>query len=203
MNPQAMIDYRVGPHFVRAWRDRPKMQPRRRDQIEIPCIRKKREHFVAWLRQPELRLEIPHMHGAKPIPQNLFLFRQRAKAMITIPTKFIMDSSPPYPPYPPFPPYPPYPPVIICCCHGGAIYAPQPQQAGVSAPPAGVSQPPATGGTPAGGGKQSGIQLPNPLDVVLGPAAGLAGGVANFAQDAAGVVGQVAGGIQDFLDSIF
>lgn len=113
----------------------------------------------------------------------------------------IMDSSPPYPPYPPFPPYPPYPPVVICCCHGGATYAPQPQQAGASAPPVGVSQPPATGGT--AGGKQPGVKLPNPLDIVLGPAAGLAGGVASFAEDAAGVVGDVAGGIQDFLDSIF
>ena len=76
----------------------------------------------------------------------------------------------------------------------------------MSTPPAGISQPPATGSTggrPTGGGKQSGINLPNPLDVVLGPAAGLAGGVANFAQDAAGVVGGVASGIQDFLDSIF
>jgi len=34
-----------------------------------------------------------------------------------------MDSSPHYPPYPP------YSPVVICCCHDGATYAPQPQQA--------------------------------------------------------------------------
>lgn len=76
----------------------------------------------------------------------------------------------------------------------------------MSAPPAGISQPAggaATGGAATAGGKQSGIRLPNPLDIVLGPAAGLAGGVANFAQDAAGVVGDVAGNIQDFLDSIF
>ena len=95
--------------------------------------------------------------------------------------------------------------MVICCCHGGATYAPQPQQTGASAPPAGVAQPPtggATGGTAPGGAKP-GTRLPNPLDIVLGPAAGLAGGVASFAEDAAGVVGNVAGGIQDFLDSIF
>ena len=117
-----------------------------------------------------------------------------------------MDSSPPYPPYPPFPPYPPYPPVVICCCHGGINYAPQPQQTGAVAPPTGVSQLPgagAPGGKAPGGGKQPGTKLPNPLDIVLGPAAGLAGGVASFAEDAAGLVGGVAGGIEDFLDSIF
>jgi hypothetical protein len=78
--------------------------------------------------------------------------------------------------------------------------------AGVAAPPAGIpASPPAAGaGSVApGGGKPTAPRLPNPLDIVLGPAAGLVGGVASFAEDAAGLVGGVAGGIDDFLDSIF
>jgi hypothetical protein len=78
-------------------------------------------------------------------------------------------------------------------------------QPGAIAPPAQTAPPPATGGKApgGGGGKQPGLKLPNPLDIVLGPAAGLVGGVASFAEDAAGVVGGVASGIDDFLDSIF
>jgi len=78
--------------------------------------------------------------------------------------------------------------------------------AATAAPPAGVpvSAPAAGAGkVPPGGGKPAGPKLPNPLDVVLGPAAGLAGGVASFAEDAAGFVGGAASGIGDFLDSIF
>ena len=56
---------------------------------------------------------------------------------------------------------------------------------------------------PGGGAKPPGLNLPNPLDVVLGPAAGLAGGVASFVEDAAGFAGGVASKIDDFLDSIF
>jgi hypothetical protein len=56
---------------------------------------------------------------------------------------------------------------------------------------------------PGGGGRPPGLKLPNPLEVVLGPAAGLVGGLAGFAEDAAGVVGGAASGLGDFLDSIF
>ena len=56
---------------------------------------------------------------------------------------------------------------------------------------------------PAAGGTKPGIKIPNPLEVLLGGAAGLAGGIAGAAEDAAGLVGGVAGGVSDFLDSIF
>ena len=62
MNTHTMIDHHAWPHLARARRNRPKMQPRWRDQIEILCIRKKREHFVARLREQDLRLEIPDAH---------------------------------------------------------------------------------------------------------------------------------------------
>src|SRR6266542_2500286 len=62
MNAQSMIHDRASTHLARARRGRPKMQPRRCDQIEILCIGKKREHFAAWLRQPKLRLENPDTH---------------------------------------------------------------------------------------------------------------------------------------------
>ena len=154
-------------------------------------------NFVS--RQAKRRCEESHTTtAAKEISS---CFRRYSEAMIAYLTQIIMDSSPPYPPYPPFPPYPPYPPVVICCCcHGGTSSVPQPS---TSTPPTNVSTPPpATGGKTPGGGKQPGTKLPNPLDIILGPATGLVGGVASFAEDAADVVGGIAGGIGDFLDSI-
>jgi len=49
------------------------MHPWRCDQIEILCIGEKRKHFAAWLRQPKLRLEIPHTHGTTPVSVTLKL----------------------------------------------------------------------------------------------------------------------------------
>ncbi len=114
---------------------------------------------------------------------------------------------------PPVPPFPPYPPVVIftghphaCCCCNSGTNAGAPS--GYSAPPATQStpvavQPPTAGGEKPSGAKPPtkppGLKLPNPLEVVLGPAAGFVEGAAGFAEDAAGVVGGIAGGIGDFL----
>jgi hypothetical protein len=42
-----------------------KVQPRRRDGIEIRCIGNKREHLVARCRQPKIRAEFMELHGAQ------------------------------------------------------------------------------------------------------------------------------------------
>ncbi len=47
MKPQAMIHQHAYAHFARAVRHGSKMQRRRCNQIEIPGIGKKREHFLA------------------------------------------------------------------------------------------------------------------------------------------------------------
>ena len=127
---------------------------------------------------------------------------------IVVPNPIVTMDSPPYPPYPPYPPFPPYPPVVIfaghanggccCCCHGSGGSAVSPPA--TTNPPVKVTPPPGSTTKPPGGGKGPGLKLPNPLEVLLGPAAGLAGGVAGFVEDAAGVAGGIAGGIDDFLD---
>ena len=112
-------------------------------------------------------------------------------------------------PQPPCPPYPPYPPVIVyahcCCCQGqGHAYGapgghlPPGAQVGGTAPPAGGAAPP-----PAAGGTKPGVRIPNPLEVLLGGAAGAVGGVASAVEDATGLAVAVAGGVSDFLESIF
>ncbi len=60
-------------HLALALLDRLEMHPWRCDQIEILCIGEKRKHFAAWLRQPKLRLEIPHTHGTTPVSVTLKL----------------------------------------------------------------------------------------------------------------------------------
>src|SRR5690349_5990337 len=62
VNAQLVIDHRTGMHLNRARLDGVEMQPRRRNRFEILWIRKKRENFLAGLRQPKLRFEIPHPH---------------------------------------------------------------------------------------------------------------------------------------------
>ena len=49
-------------HLDRCRCDRAKMQPRRRDRVEIGRIRKKREHFIARSRQPKLALDLMNAH---------------------------------------------------------------------------------------------------------------------------------------------
>jgi hypothetical protein len=81
--------------------------------------------------------------------------------------------------------------------------------------PGNVSQLPTRAGTVQGGGVQpGGLKLPNPLDIILGNAGGLAGGLTglagdlrggltNAAEDAANLGAGLASGIREFLDSIF
>ena len=74
-------------------------------------------------------------------------------------------------------------------------------QVGGAAPPAGGAAPP-----PAAGGTKPGIRIPNPLEVLLGGAAGAMAleAFAGAAEERLGpLVGAVAGGVSDFLDSHF